>query len=242
MTKELLAVPETAEGAAGSSPRSPSAEEDATLKEMAEKQLKRSRDRQILMTTRRIAEFSPGKSPSPDDIVVYVAGSFDMFHAGYASFLKEAKKLGTYLLVGVHDDATVNEREGSNYPVQTMHERVLNVCACKHVDEVIMGAPGDITDDLINTMDIKYVVHGRRGAPDEESTPIEEQERYKVAVDQGILKVVDVSKWDFLSPEVIADRVLTNRRLYMNRNAKRGQTEDEYYANKQKEKGVHQEQ
>ena len=41
-----------------------------------------------------------------------------------------------------------------------MHERVLNVCACKHVDEVIMAAPGEITDDLLNTMNISWVVHG----------------------------------------------------------------------------------
>ena len=74
----------------------------------------------MFLTTRRIAEFSPGKTPDVHDKVIYVDGSFDMFHVGYAAFLKEAKKFGTYLLVGIHDDATVNAREGSNYPVQTM--------------------------------------------------------------------------------------------------------------------------
>lgn len=39
-----------------------------------------------------------------DDIVVYVAGAWDCFHPGHVAFLAEARKLGTFLLVGVHDD------------------------------------------------------------------------------------------------------------------------------------------
>ena len=81
--------------------------EAAQITVLAEKQIQRNKNRQILLTTRRIAEFSPGKTPKPDDVVVYVDGSFDMFHVGYAKFLSEAKKFGTYLLVGIHDDATV---------------------------------------------------------------------------------------------------------------------------------------
>ena len=30
----------------------------------------------------------------------------------------------------------------------------------RHVDEVIMGAPGEVTEDLLHTMNISVVVHG----------------------------------------------------------------------------------
>lgn len=67
---------------------------------------------------------------------MYCDGAFDMFHIGHASTLEKAKALGSFLIVGVHDDETVNRVKGANYPIATLHERVLCVCACKHVDEV----------------------------------------------------------------------------------------------------------
>lgn len=90
--------------------------EQAHLTVLAEKQIERNKNRQILLTTRRIAEFSPGKTPTADDVVVYVDGSFDMFHVGYAKFLSEAKKFGTYLLVGIHDDTTVINFSNNSVP------------------------------------------------------------------------------------------------------------------------------
>ncbi|EER04068.1 Ethanolamine-phosphate cytidylyltransferase, putative, partial [Perkinsus marinus ATCC 50983] len=114
----------------------------------------------MLTTTRRIAEFSSRRAPSADDTVVYVDGAFDMFNVGHATTLEKAKALGTYLLVGIFDDETVNKMKGGNYPVMNLLERVLNVSACKHVDEVIIGAPVEITEDLIRTMNISIVAQG----------------------------------------------------------------------------------
>lgn len=37
---------------------------------------------------------------------------------------------------------------------------VLNVCACKWVDEVIIGAPMCVTEDLLKTWDIHVVAKG----------------------------------------------------------------------------------
>ena len=54
----------------------------------------------------------------------------------------------------------VHSIKGANYPVATLNERVLCVCACKWVDEVIIGAPLEITDDMCNTMNINYVAVG----------------------------------------------------------------------------------
>merc|ERR1719162_855843 len=93
---------------------------------------------QFLASTRRIAEFATAKQPKANDKIVYVSGSFDMFHVGHAQLLKEARELGTFLFVGVHDDQTVTRSKGANYPVMSLNERVLNVCACKWVDEVVI--------------------------------------------------------------------------------------------------------
>jgi cytidyltransferase-like protein len=67
----------------------------------------------------------------PDDIIVYVDGAFDLFHVGHIDILREAKKLGTYLIVGVHSDQTVNKKRGNGYPIMNLHERVLGVLSCR---------------------------------------------------------------------------------------------------------------
>jgi cytidyltransferase-like protein len=50
---------------------------------------------------------------------------------GHIEFLKRAKQMGDYLLVGIHDDQTVNAIKGVNYPLMNLHERVLSVLACR---------------------------------------------------------------------------------------------------------------
>src|SRR3569623_372851 len=101
----------------------------------------------FIATTRRISEFA-NKSRRPEGKVVYVDGSFDLFHIGHVETLKKAKELGDFLIVGVHDDLTVNQHKGSNYPIMNLYDRVLNVLAIKYVVEVVIAAPWVITEDL----------------------------------------------------------------------------------------------
>jgi ethanolamine-phosphate cytidylyltransferase len=96
---------------------------------------------QFLATTRRIMHFSNNREPKASDKVVYISGSFDLLHNGHIETLKQAKAQGDFLFVGVWSDDVVNYFKGSNYPILSLHERVLMVLACKYVDDVVVGAP-----------------------------------------------------------------------------------------------------
>lgn len=89
-----------------------------------------------------------------------------MFHIGHVEFLKKAKELGDYLLVGVYDDAVVHAIHGSNYPIMNLHERVLSVLACKYVDEVIIGAPYIVSRNVLDSVGkVSIVCHGSNRSP-----------------------------------------------------------------------------
>jgi ethanolamine-phosphate cytidylyltransferase len=103
----------------------------------------------FLPTSQRIVQFSDGKEPNPGDRIVYAAGAFDLFHVGLLDFLEKAKAEGDYLIVGLHTDQVVNRYKGSNYPIMNLHERVLSVLACRYVDQVIIGAPYVVSDELM---------------------------------------------------------------------------------------------
>ncbi|ORX72230.1 Nucleotidylyl transferase [Linderina pennispora] len=106
------------------------------------------------------------REPKPGDKVVYVDGAFDLFHAGHIEFFKRARQLGDYLLVGIHDDQTVNAVKGGNFPVMNLQERVLGVLQCRYVDEVIIGAPFSVTKDVLESVyHVSVVVHGASDQP-----------------------------------------------------------------------------
>jgi len=185
---------------------------------------------QLLASTRRIKEFSSAKLPTAEDRVVYVSGSFDMFHVGHAQFLKDAKALGTFLLVGIYDDASISRSKGASFPVMNLNERVLNVCACKWVDEVIIGAPTQVTEDLIKTWDIHVVARGTghsRNASGKVQPHLDIPER--LVTFQEV-----VSKWPELCHQTLVERIIQGRELYMNRNSVRSKREDDYYEGKKK--------
>jgi ethanolamine-phosphate cytidylyltransferase len=55
--------------------------------------------------------------------------------------------MGDFLYVGVWGDDIVNFFKGSQYPILSLHERVLMVLACKYVDDVVIGCNYQISKD-----------------------------------------------------------------------------------------------
>ncbi|MBA0737708.1 hypothetical protein Gogos_011159 [Gossypium gossypioides] len=106
----------------------------------------------FLPTSRRIVQFSNGKGPGPNAHIVYIDGAFDLFHAGHVEILRVARELGDFLLVGTHNDQTISAKRGTHRPIMNLHERSLSVLACRYVDEVIIGAPWEVSKDMVSTI------------------------------------------------------------------------------------------
>ncbi|KAF8407353.1 hypothetical protein HHK36_006481 [Tetracentron sinense] len=182
----------------------------------------------FLPTSRRIVQFSNGKGPGPNACVVYIDGAFDLFHAGHVEILKSARQLGDFLLVGIHCDETVSDHRGTQYPIMHLHERSLSVLACRYVDEVIIGAPWEVTKDMITTFNISLVVHGtvaeNNGLLGDETDP------YAAPKSMGIFRTLESPK--SITTTSVAKRIIANQKIYKKRNAKKAESEKRYYADK----------
>ena len=89
---------------------------------------------------------------------VYVDMVGDLFHAGHVALLREARRHGDWLVVGVLSDETAASYKRK--PIMTLAERVAVVEACRYVDEVVADAPFEVTEDFLAEHRITTVVHG----------------------------------------------------------------------------------
>ncbi|XP_015111311.1 ethanolamine-phosphate cytidylyltransferase isoform X1 [Diachasma alloeum] len=174
---------------------------------------------QFLPTTQKIIQFSDGKSPQPGDRIIYVAGAFDLFHVGHLDFLEVAKKEGDYLIVGLHTDPAVNRYKYGNYPIMNLHERVLSVLACKYVNEVVIGAPYEVTKELMEHFNVSIVCHGQTPIPtcEDGADPYAEPKR------QNKFKILDSG--NDITTEKIVERIILHRLGFEDRNLKKEKKE-----------------
>lgn len=186
----------------------------------------------FLTTGWRLQEFCNHRFPNDDDKVVYIDGAFDILHIGHVETLKKAKELGTFLYVGVHDDATVNKHRGKNYPILNLQERILNLLALRYVDDVVIGAPWSLTEDLIKSLKIDIVVQGTSYKYDvAEDINANIIDPYEIPKKLGIYHEVK-SQYD-LTNDVLVERLITRRENYIKKYQNKSKKEQEYY--KQKE-------
>ena len=81
--------------------------------------------------------------------VIYVDGTFDLLHPGHIAFLKECKKYGDYLIVGVISDKNVQSYK--RIPILNLDHRCIMLENIKIVDNVIKDCPFfGITQGFIN--------------------------------------------------------------------------------------------
>ncbi len=196
----------------------------------------------FLTTGWRLQEFCNNRFPKDSDKVIYIDGAFDILHIGHIETLKKAKELGSYIFVGVHDDATVNKHRGKNYPILNMQERVLNLLALRYVDDVVIGAPWILTEDIIKSLKIDLVVQGTQpkydleedfnGENDLKVLNVQQQDDpYAVPKKLGIYQEI-ISEFD-LNNDVLVERLIERRENYIKKYQKKAKKEEDYY--KQKE-------
>src|SRR3990167_844602 len=77
--------------------------------------------------------------------VGFVAGAFDLLHAGHIYLLRECRKNCDELIVGLHVDPSV-ERPEKNKPVETLVERFIKLSSIMGVDTIV---PYETESDLI---------------------------------------------------------------------------------------------
>ncbi|MBI4054081.1 MAG: adenylyltransferase/cytidyltransferase family protein [Candidatus Doudnabacteria bacterium] len=69
---------------------------------------------------------------------VMVFGTFDILHPGHLSFLKQASKLGNFLVVSVARDANTKKFKGFT-PAFSQDDRRRMVASVKFVDKAVLG-------------------------------------------------------------------------------------------------------
>ena len=190
-----------------------------------------------LTTGRKIAQFSNNRSPGPKDLVVYIDGSFDLFHIGHMRVLQQAKNLlspagmhdsltpklrelvategftHVFVIVGIHEDAVVNSFKGSNYPIMNLNERALGVLSSVHVDDVVMGVPFVVTKEMIQSLGVHAVVGGR--VRDEYQGAHAAIDPYEVPKAEGIF--VSVNSGCDLTTDSLIERIVQQRNEFIAR-------------------------
>ena len=68
--------------------------------------------------------------------IVTINGAFDLLHAGHLHILREAKRLGDVLIVGLNTDESVRVAKGPHRPVVPQERRAEMLLALRYVDYV----------------------------------------------------------------------------------------------------------
>lgn len=93
------------------------------------------------------------------ETIVFTNGCFDILHYGHILLLKEAKKLGDKLIVGLNSDNSIRRLKGYDRPIILENERKNILLELKCVDDVIIF--DDLTPiDLIKRIRPDFLVKG----------------------------------------------------------------------------------
>ena len=86
--------------------------------------------------------------------IVLTGGVFDILHIGHIKTLKEAKKLGDFLVVVVASDSVVKKNKGEKHPINNQDKRVELLKQIKLIDYVNKGIEGgdDSSEEFYNVI------------------------------------------------------------------------------------------
>ncbi len=99
-------------------------------------------------------------------VVVFTNGCFDILHAGHIYLLKEARKLGDFLFVGLNTDESVRRLKGPGRPINPLWARAQVLASVRWVDAVV-PFPEDTPWELIKALRPHVLVKGSDYKPEE---------------------------------------------------------------------------
>jgi len=75
---------------------------------------------------------------SEDKKIITINGAFDILHVGHIKILKEAKKQGDILIVGLNSDSSVKINKGPKRPINNERDRAEMLASLEVVDYVVI--------------------------------------------------------------------------------------------------------
>ena len=90
--------------------------------------------------------------------IVLANGCFDLLHVGHLRYLREARRLGDVLFVGINSDAAVARLKGPGRPLMPAGERAELLAGLRAVDHVVVF-DGDTADALLAA--VRPAVHAK---------------------------------------------------------------------------------
>jgi D-glycero-beta-D-manno-heptose 1-phosphate adenylyltransferase len=110
----------------------------------------------ILSADQLIKELSAARKGQK---VVFTNGCFDLLHVGHVRYLKEARGLGNFLVLGLNADASVKRLKGDGRPLQSEQDRAEILSALSCVDFVTIFSE-DTPELLIQAIRPDILVKG----------------------------------------------------------------------------------
>lgn len=100
------------------------------------------------------------------EVVVFTNGCFDILHPGHVHTLREAKKLGSRLIVGINTDESVRRLKGPARPINSFQHRVAMLYALKIAD-IIVAIDDDTPYSVIKSIEPDIIVKGGDYTPEQ---------------------------------------------------------------------------
>jgi len=133
-------------------------------------------------------------------VVVWTNGCFDIFHAGHAKYLEEAKALGDVLIVGLNADQSVVLLKGAERPFVPQEARLALLSSLACVDHVLVFEDKRCAAELAA---VKPDIYARGGDYTLDTVDPGERE----AVEKAGGRIVFMPLWPGLSTSQLVRRI-----------------------------------